>query len=230
MAINPFRKGGSDTIPVAEGGTGGTTASSALSNLGGLDAASHALIDHSGLGGGVPTGTVIDYAGSVAPPGWLECNGSSYTTAGQATLFAALGYAWGGSGPNFNVPDLRRRTTVGRGGTGTGTLGNVIGNIGGEEAHIQSVAEMANHGHGLNDSGHSHQENSPNLTGMSAASAPTNGNQYIVISGSMGGSTQSLTGTNTNSNTTSMSISGNGSSVAANVIQPSAVMMKIIKA
>lgn len=50
MAINPHRKGGSD-VPVSDGGTGASSAGTALSNLGGLDSAAHAAIDHTGLPG-----------------------------------------------------------------------------------------------------------------------------------------------------------------------------------
>ena len=51
MAINPFRKGGNDTIPIPDGGTGAVDAATALSNLGGLDTPAHAAIDHTGLPG-----------------------------------------------------------------------------------------------------------------------------------------------------------------------------------
>jgi microcystin-dependent protein len=226
MAINPFRKGGSDTIPVAEGGTGGTTASAALTNLGGLDSAAHALIDHSGLGGGVPAGTVIDYAGSAAPSGWLECDGTSHTTAGQPTLFAAIGYAWGGSGPNFNVPDLRRRTTVGRGGVGTGTLGNVVGNVGGAETHVLSTPELAAHGHGVNDSGHSHTASTNNSHNVTTDETPPNNFIKMSQANTGGGVLQ----VNVNSNGTGVSIQSTGSNSAHNNVQPSAIVMKIIKA
>jgi len=50
MAINPHRKGGPD-VPVVDGGTGASSGSAGLSNLGGLDAASHASTDHAGLMG-----------------------------------------------------------------------------------------------------------------------------------------------------------------------------------
>jgi hypothetical protein len=67
MAINPFRKGGTDTIPVNEGGTGGVTASAALSNLGGLDTAAHALINHAGIpgAGGTPGIAVIESGATI---------------------------------------------------------------------------------------------------------------------------------------------------------------------
>jgi len=47
------------------------------------------------------------YGAATAPTGFLLCDGTSYTTAGQAALFAVIGYSFGGSGANFNVPDLR---------------------------------------------------------------------------------------------------------------------------
>jgi len=48
MAINPHRKGGPD-IPVLDGGTGASNAAAALSALGGIDNAAHALINHAGI-------------------------------------------------------------------------------------------------------------------------------------------------------------------------------------
>jgi len=62
-----------------------------------------------------PVGGVVDYAGSVAPTGWLLCNGASVATATYPDLFAAIGYTWGGSGASFNVPNLNGRATVGVG-------------------------------------------------------------------------------------------------------------------
>ena len=57
MAINPFRKGGNDTLPISEGGTGSTTGPNALTNIGGLNTSAHALINHTGIPG---VGTVYE--------------------------------------------------------------------------------------------------------------------------------------------------------------------------
>lgn len=57
----------------------------------------------------MPTGSVISYAGSTAPTGWLLCDGASLSTTTYASLFAVIGYAFGGSGGSFNLPDLRGR-------------------------------------------------------------------------------------------------------------------------
>lgn len=55
----------------------------------------------------IPPGTIFPYAGAAAPAGWVLCNGGSYATSAQPALFAAIGYTYGGSGANFNVPDTR---------------------------------------------------------------------------------------------------------------------------
>lgn len=58
---------------------------------------------------GVEPGTILVFAGakSQIPAGFLACDGSAYNTANFPRLFAAIGYAWGGAGILFRVPDLR---------------------------------------------------------------------------------------------------------------------------
>jgi microcystin-dependent protein len=156
-------------------------------------------------GAGVPIGTVVAYGGTSLPSGWVECDGTAYGRTGgdpspQVALFAAIGTAWGpGDGfTTFNVPTLARRTLVGRGGAGTGTLGNVVGNIGGAETHVLSTAELASHGHGY--------------TAPNAIWLIQNGvDQFATTTGT--GSTTDPAG-------------GNG---AHNNMQPSAIVMMIIK-
>jgi microcystin-dependent protein len=65
-------------------------------------------------------GMVFDFAGTSVPTGFLACDGSAVSRTTYATLFTAIGTAWGsGDGSStFNVPDLRGRTTIG---SGTGT-------------------------------------------------------------------------------------------------------------
>lgn len=70
-----------------------------------------------------------------ARPGCLLCDGTSYATATYSALFAVIGYAYGGSGANFKVPDLRGRAGIGAG-TGPGLSARSLGQVGGEEAHL----------------------------------------------------------------------------------------------
>jgi microcystin-dependent protein len=73
-----------------------------------------------------PTGAVAYFATktpSYQPPtGWLECDGSSglSTTGLYASLFAVIGYTFGGAGAVFSIPDLRGEFIRGWNRAGTG--------------------------------------------------------------------------------------------------------------
>ena len=221
----------------------------------------------SGDATGVLTGTTIDYAGFVAPAGYLTCDGSAVLRADYGPLMSVITqtqtgtttntlntvsgltstaqmyvnmpiesanfspgttiasivdannitinpvaiasgavpiqfFNWGnGNGSTtFNVPLLSRRTTIGQGGTGTTTIGNVVGQSGGEEAHLMTTNELVAHTHGLQ------LYSSIGTSGTGADSVPT---------------------TTTQGTTTTMANTTTGN--AFNVIQPSVVMYKIIK-
>jgi microcystin-dependent protein len=104
---------------------------------------------------GVPIGAVTMFAGATPPSNWLICDGSSLATTGTyAGLFAAIGYAYGGSGANFNLPNLLGAFPLG---AGAGSQINVaLGAIGGEANHVLSVTEMAAHAHNISDPTHAH--------------------------------------------------------------------------
>jgi microcystin-dependent protein len=56
----------------------------------------------------VPTGTILPFAGSAAPSGFLLCDGKSYSQSVYASLFSVIGTAYGSlSAGNFSVPDFR---------------------------------------------------------------------------------------------------------------------------
>lgn len=58
----------------------------------------------------LPVGAIMWYASSTTPTGWLKCDGSSYATTTYPTLYAVIGYTFGGSGANFNVPNISSTT------------------------------------------------------------------------------------------------------------------------
>ena len=98
---------------------------------------------------GVPAGVVLDFAGATSPSGYLLCQGQAVSRATYSTLFSVIGTTWGaGDGStSFNLPDFRRRVTVGSGGTGTSALGNNLANVGGAETHTLTVSEIPTHSH-----------------------------------------------------------------------------------
>ena len=66
--------------------------------------------------GQLPVGSIMPFVSSAnAPSGWLLCNGQSVTTVAYPALSAVIGYSYGGSGANFNVPNLIRKTLYGVG-------------------------------------------------------------------------------------------------------------------
>lgn len=55
-----------------------------------------------------PSGAILSFGGTVAPAGYLLCDGTSYLRASYPALFAAIGTAYGSTdGAHFNVPDMR---------------------------------------------------------------------------------------------------------------------------
>ena len=58
-----------------------------------------------------PSGTVLPFAGTTAPDGWLTCDGTPISRTTYAALFTALGVAhgYGDNSTTFNLPDYRGR-------------------------------------------------------------------------------------------------------------------------
>lgn len=75
----------------------------------------------------IPSGTIWQFAAAAAPTGWLICDGTAVSRTTYAALFAAISttYGAGDGSTTFNVPDLRRRTPVGKG--SSDSLGNSDG-------------------------------------------------------------------------------------------------------
>lgn len=97
-----------------------------------------------------PPGSVIAYAGTDSPIGWLFCNGSAVSRTTYAALFAVLAstYGAGDGSTTFNLPDMRGRAPIGAG-TGSGLTARALAAQVGEEYHALSIAEMPSHLHTL---------------------------------------------------------------------------------
>lgn len=77
------------------------------------------------------------------PAGWLRCDGALYTVQDYAELFGAIGYAYGGAGASFNVPDLRDTFLMGAG-------ASLLGARGGAAAITLNGNQIPTHAHGIN--------------------------------------------------------------------------------
>ena len=184
---------------------------------------------------GVPTGSVSDFAGSSAPIGWLLCDGTSYSTTTYATLFAVIGYTFGGGGGSFNVPNAQGRSSIGAG-TGSGLSPRTLAATGGEETHTLSVAELASHNHTTDSQGsHSHTTNTTGAHTHTVQLYQNSGGNIPATGGSLAGGAPSTSSAGSHAHTTDTTgshahtVSSNGSGTAHNTMAPFIVFNKIIK-
>lgn len=90
------------------------------------------------------------YAGSVAPSGFLMCDGSVVSRTDYADLFAAIGttYGSGDGSTTFGLPDLSGRIPIGVSST------HALASTGGEENHTLLSNELPEHLHEVPQHGH----------------------------------------------------------------------------
>jgi microcystin-dependent protein len=100
----------------------------------------------------IPYGTIIQSAAVVVPPGWFLCDGASLLKANYLNLFNAIQYTYGGSGSNFNLPDIRGRVAVGSG-QGSGLTNRELAGQEGVERHVLNIDEIPSHNHSSNATG-----------------------------------------------------------------------------
>jgi microcystin-dependent protein len=174
----------------------------------------------------LPTGAVLDFAGSSAPTGFLLCDGTVYNISAYPTLGALLGNIYGGNGTTtFAVPDCRSRVSIGSG-QGTGLTNRALASLGGEETHPLTIAELASHTHVQNAHTHVQDAHDHNVYYQTNAAAGSTGTG-VSGSGTFAGALTTLT-TATNQNFTAVN-QNTGSGTGHNNMQPFIALNKIIK-
>jgi microcystin-dependent protein len=178
----------------------GTTAGGALGGTYPSPVLATATVD-----GLLPVGVVWPYAGTVAPAGWLLCNGQAVSRTTYAKLWAAIGatYGAGDGSTTFNVPNLVGRVPLGvaaahpigsSGGSETaagpvhthpgshqhGQAGHTHG-IGGHGHTMSHTHALGGHTHGL--AGHSHTTNIDHDHPAFASASPTGVNGLATAGG-----------------------------------------------
>lgn len=109
------------------------------------DGVAKTIIDFSAIPATTPVGSMTQYGGDTAPSGWLMCDGNSLPKASYADLFSVIAYKYGGSGDNFNLPDLRGRIPVHR--KSTDTAFDTLGDTGGQQNLTLDEDNMPAHDH-----------------------------------------------------------------------------------
>ena len=143
-----------------------------------------------------PIGSITQFAGTLAPTDYMICDGSSLAKADYPDLFNVIGYAYGGEGSMFNLPNLQGRVAVGY--NADHAMFDTMGATGGEETHIMTREEMYMHDHIFNAT-HSHT-----FTGTA--------HNHTIVSNYAGSSNYFLTSSSTWETDGGDNVSGSGDS------------------
>ena len=188
-------------------------------------------VDVGSSGFSVSSGFILSFGGGTAPSGWLECNGQAVSRSTYSDLFAIVGtiYGAGDGSTTFNVPDLQGRVIMGEGGNTVGRTPadlESVGDTGGSQTATLVVDNLPSH---------SHQTFAPGsaILGLGPFSGRCTAGQSNRVqldrggySGrgcrSGGGSFFSVASVTNNTGTA-------GAGTAHNNIQPSTVIMYLIK-
>lgn len=130
----------------------------------------------------LPVGSIITYAGTTSPGGWLLCDGSEVSKTSYPRLFSVIGTLYGTSinTNNFVLPNLADRVSVGK--SATSPVGSLGGNnsiilstnqlpahthtgttvTNGNHAHIGTTNVGGGHTHVITDPGHTHTQTTTN--------------------------------------------------------------------
>jgi microcystin-dependent protein len=141
----------------------------------------------------IPPGTMMPYAGSTAPTGYLLAYGQAVSRTTYADLFTAIGttYGSGDGSTTFNLPDLRGRYPAGdddMGGVAANRITNAVSGI--TASTLGNTVD--------NQSTTLAQANLPNATlsvsgtASQSITATTGGAQAWYLNGSVAGSSTSL--------------------------------------
>jgi microcystin-dependent protein len=102
----------------------------------------------------MPSGVLLDFAGTTSPSGWAMCDGAAISRTTYPELFAAIGTAYGvGDGSTtFNLPDFRGRFARYNDNMGTGAASRDTGRVHGSD----QTQTTAKNGLNASQSSHSH--------------------------------------------------------------------------
>jgi len=179
-----------------------------------------------GLGAKLPVpGDLKPTAATVAPTGWLFCNGASYPTTTYPALFAAIGSAWGTGGVGtFRVPNLTGRFPIGA------DVAYPIGTSGGNNSFTLSKANLPNYNLTVTDPGHAHGITDPQHH-HSGGSAPSSTNTAGSAAGTSTAANtgNASTGITINTATTGITVASGGSGTPIDITPSYAAINWLIK-
>ena len=183
------------------------------------------------LAGIAPIGSIMMWPATTPPPGWLICNGTTFSAVTYPTLNTVLG---GNTLPNF-----QNRFPIGS--HTSGTPGAAVKGTGGAASFTLTTTELPAHGHAItgasqsHDVIHNHVGITVQKTGTAGANGDNGGNsvQQGATSGrfnaSASGSTDNGSSPHTH-NPGTYAASNTGSGAAFSILNPYIGMHFIIRA
>lgn len=165
---------------------------------------------------GVNTGIIVPWSDATPPSGFLACDGSAVSRTTYSALFAVIGttYGSGDGSTTFNVPDLQDRCCLKKGtSTNVGTSGGsstvtVTGNVPGSLANTTLPVNLIG----------PHTHTGGNSAGSTRGDPGPQALKFLPATGSAGGS--GAHGHN---------LSANFTGDALSTLQPTLVVLYIIK-
>ena len=125
----------------------------------------------------VPVGSITMWAAATAPANWLICAGQTLDI-GVNPQYTALknliGYTYGGSGTQFNLPNLAARVPWGV------NAGNALGTSGGTTTITLDATMIPAHTHAASQPAHSHAA----TQAAHAHAIATGGHSHVIHTGS----------------------------------------------
>ena len=112
---------------------------------------------------GLATGQLLDFAGTVVPAGFLECNGAEVSRSTYADLWSAIGTTYGTAqaATDFKLPDFRGASATGAGGTRVAGPGVAVGSTHPTDTVALAAGNLPQHAHSIDEQsgdggGHTH--------------------------------------------------------------------------
>lgn len=184
---------------------------------------------------------IVDYAGDIAPSGYLLCDGSIYNFVDYPLLGPVLTNKFGGNGiTTFGVPDLRGRVTAGRdemGGAAANRItlaganidGTVIGASDGVETVTLTQAQTPLKSHSHTASSASAGDHSHTLTLPSFNSLAGGASGYVWGGTNVTNASPATSKAGAHTHTITVDVTSNPAATAHTNTQPTLILNKIIK-
>lgn len=172
-----------------------------------------------------PAGTInFIYSAAALPDGWLYAEGQTVSKTTYPDLFAALGYAVGGSGDSFQVPDLRDKIPI-----GAGTLAE-MGAAAGSLEKTLTVAQLPAHNHGVTEATHVHAAGSIVATTPTGITTGGSSDALLRAASNNGADLDIPVSGNSAASQTNLTTNSAGGGEPVNVLPPVFGLRAIIKA